>query len=160
MGPGERVVVQIHYNNGAGIEDVRDNSGVRIFHGPTGDREWFMLTTGSEDFDVPEGESVACGDVGPIDATFRVLSAFPHMHVLGAELHSTIEHEDGTSDDLLHLTGWNFESQHFYAVDALLEPGDSIHTWCGFRNDTGKPTTSGSRTDQEMCFNFLYVSPE
>jgi hypothetical protein len=158
--PTDRVVVQIHYNNGAGLEDVRDNTGIRLFHGPTGGREWSMLTTGAEDFRVPEGPSIACGDVGPLPEKMRVLASFPHMHRLGAELHTTIHRANGKSEDLINLTGWNFEAQQFYATETILEPGDNVHTWCAFRNNSGVATTSGNRTDQEMCFNFLYISPE
>jgi len=158
--PTDRVVVQIHYNNGAGLEDVRDNTGVRIFHGPTGGREWSMLTTGAYDFEVPEGPSIACGDTGPITEELRVLAAFPHMHRLGAEMHTQINRADGSSEDLINLTGWNFEAQRFYDTPSNLHPGDSVHTWCGSRNESGAATTSGSFTDEEMCFNFLYVSPD
>lgn len=156
----DRIVVQIHYNNGAGLEDVKDKSGVRIFHGPDTGREWSLIDPGPDNFEVPEGDSIACGRTGKVRKPTRVLAAFPHMHILGQELHSLIEHEDGSASSLIHLTGWNFESQRFYAIDEVLKPGDRIHTWCGFRNDTGKATQVGLRTDEEMCFNFLYVSEE
>lgn len=158
--PTDRIVVQIHYNNGAGLEGVGDNTGVRLFHGPTGRREWSLLTTGPDSFLVPEGTSVACGDTGPISSPMRVLAAFPHMHRLGAELHTQIERADGSTEDLINLTGWNFEAQQFYSIDAVLEVGDNVDTWCAFRNNSGVATSSGSRTDQEMCYNFLYVSPD
>jgi hypothetical protein len=158
--PRDRIVVQIHYNNGAGLEGVEDNSGIRVFHGPAEGRRWSMMTTNAFDFDVPEGESVACGSTPAVESRYRVLAAFPHMHRLGAELHSEIERADGSRQPLIDLTGWNFEAQLFYELDEVLEPGDRIHTWCGFRNNSGRPTTSGSATNQEMCFNFLYVSPE
>lgn len=158
--PSDRIVVQIHYNNGAGLEDVNDKSGIRIFHGPVVGREWTLIDPGATDFEVPVGDSVACGSTGRVRGTLRVLAAFPHMHVLGQELHTLIEHKDGSASSLIHLTGWNFEAQRYYAIDEVLKPGDRLHTWCGYRNETGRPTQYGLNTDEEMCFNFLYVSEE
>lgn len=158
--PTDRIVIQIHYNNGAGLADVQDSSGIRIFHGPAEGRQWQMVANGPDLFAVPEGESVACGNELSVDSPHRVLAAFPHMHRLGAELHTYVQTASGRQTPLIDLSGWNFEAQRFYEVDTVVEAGDSLHTWCGFRNGSGRPTKSGSATDEEMCLNFLYVSPE
>ena len=38
-----------------------------------------------------------------------------------------------------------------------LEDGDVIHTRCAFRNRTGRTVSAGLRTEDEMCFDFVFV---
>lgn len=159
LNPGERLIVEIHYNNGAGLSDVEDSSGVRIFHGPVEDLEWTLAALGPDEFEVPQGESAVCSQ----DEVFgpkRLLAGMPHMHELGAEFDSWIERANGETEDLVHLTGWSFESQHFYEMGTLVDQGDVLHTRCGYRNETGADASSGLRTQDEMCFNFLFVGPQ
>ncbi len=155
--PGDRMIVQVHYNNGAGLDGVVDSSGVRVFHGPAEGTRWRMISPGATGGTIPEGESAFCG-TDNIVVPLRVLAGMPHMHELGAEFHSTILRADGSEDPLINLTGWNFEAQHVYRFDETLEPGDRLHTWCGYRNDTGTSAQFGLGTQDEMCFNFMYVS--
>ena len=44
--PGQRMTVNIHYNNTGRHEGVKDSSGVRIYHGPAEGKEVSMLTFG------------------------------------------------------------------------------------------------------------------
>jgi hypothetical protein len=81
------------------------------------------------------------------------------MHELGAELSSWIERKSGETEPLVNLTGWNFEAQRYYGIGTVLNKGDKVHTRCGFRNETGRPQEFGPRTEDEMCYNFLFVSP-
>ncbi len=155
--PTDRMIVQVHYNNGAGLDDVVDSSGVKLFHGPVEGTSWKMISPGPNEGIVPEGESAFCESAN-IRVPLRLLAGMPHMHELGAELHSVIRRADGTEESLINLTGWNFEAQHIYRYDKRLEPGDELHTWCGYRNDTGAPAEFGLGTKDEMCFNFMYVS--
>ena len=156
--PGERLVMQIHYNNGAGLEGLTDQSGVRIFHGPTEGRRWQLTDPGPEEFKVPEGDSATCG-ITEIDSPMKILASMPHMHELGVELRSWISRKGQSDEDLINLTGWNFEAQRYYRLDAEVQRGDRLHTRCGYRNETGAPVWAGPATTDEMCFNFLFVSP-
>jgi len=157
--PGERLVLEIHYNNGAGLKGVVDSSGVRIFHGPVEGVEWTLAALGPEQFEVPEGDSAVC-DEAEVFGPRRILAGMPHMHELGAEFDSWIERADGDRDELIHLTGWSFEAQLYYLLDTPLYEGDVLHTRCGFRNDTGKAARSGLGTADEMCFNFAFIGPQ
>ena len=156
--PGDRAIVEIHYNNAAGLDDVVDHSGVRVFHGPVEDTEWTLAALGPEEFEVPQGDSAVCDSSEVFDAR-RLLAGMPHMHELGAEFQAWIERADGSRDDLVNLTGWSFEAQLVYAFDALVEEGDQVWTRCGFRNETGADAHSGNRTQDEMCFDFVFVGP-
>ena len=45
--PGERYIFQIHYNNSAGIQDVKDNTSINLYHSPAGDgTEYGMMVPG------------------------------------------------------------------------------------------------------------------
>jgi len=156
--PGDRLVVQIHYNNGAGLQGVRDSSGVRIFHGPAEGRSWVLHDPGPTNFRLEGGEQAVCS-TEKIYEPMRILAGMPHMHAIGAELHSWIERKGGIDEDLVNLTGWNFEAQRYYQMDTKVEKGDKIRTWCGYRNYTGYPVRYGARTEDEMCFNFMFTSP-
>ncbi|MCO4747646.1 MAG: hypothetical protein KC912_22815 [Proteobacteria bacterium] len=159
LSPGERLVIEIHYNNGAGLQDVVDSSGIRLFHGPAEGPEWTLAALGPEQFGVRKGESAVCSS-SEVFGPRRLLASLPHMHEVGAEFDSWLERADGTREDLIHLTGWNFEAQRFYGLDVLVDEGDVIHTRCGFRNETGHRVTSGLATEDEMCFDFMYVGPQ
>lgn len=157
IAPGERLVVEIHYNNGAGLDGVVDRSGVRLFHGPAEGTAWSLLDLGPVDFTVPRGESAVCGST-EVHAPHRLLAGMPHMHELGAEFHHWIERADGTRHDLVHLTGWSFEAQQIYDYGVDVEPGDVLRMWCGYRNETGEVQRSGLRTSDEMCFDFVFAA--
>ncbi|MCB9685683.1 MAG: hypothetical protein H6735_11635 [Alphaproteobacteria bacterium] len=154
--PGDRIVVQIHYNNGAGVVGVRDRSGIRVFHGPVKGTEWFMRDLGPTGFDVPEGTSEACNET-KVAEPMMLLAGMPHMHQLGVEMHQVVERRDGLFEPVFDLEGWNFESQRFYRYDRRLEKGDRLHTWCVYDNQTGAPSQYGEATTDEMCYHFAYV---
>jgi hypothetical protein len=61
-------------------------------------------------------------------------------------------------EPLIDLTGWDFNAELFYHLPVELGPGDQIETVCGFENE-GNMVRSGARTQDEMCFNFAYVTP-
>ena len=157
--PGERFVMQIHYNNGAGVEDVRDSSGVRLYLAPPEGTEYGMLAVGPLDFVIP-ARSVAEADS---ECTFSeqttVIAGMPHMHEIGSEFHQHVLRESGLRQPFIDLTGWSFETQLFYSTPVTFEPGDKLYTKCTWDNPFDHEVESGVRTSDEMCFNFMYVTP-
>jgi hypothetical protein len=159
-GPDDRYVLEIHYNNSAGLADVADESGVRLFHGPPVGKEVGMLSLGPEGFVLPDGQQTIVGGQCTVQDSLEVIAAMPHMHEVGWGLQSTL-YRAGSADpeDFITLTDWDFDAQFFYTVPLQLEPGDQIVTECTFRNMTGDLVSYGPRTEDEMCYNFVYVSP-
>ena len=165
LSPGDRFIVQIHYNNGGHFPDVHDSSGVRIYYGPDEGPEYGFTALGPTSFALPPGERSQatghCTFAQPVD----VLSSWPHMHALGYALESTIlraPDENGgfpPPERLIALRGWHFESQWIYSTPARLEAGDAIRTTCTFDNLREREVNFGPRTEDEMCFNFLYTTP-
>lgn len=159
--PGERLTLQIHYNNTAGHADVADRSGVRIHHGPiTPEAKIYdMLAFGPLGFRVaPRSVGQATGYcVLPQDTT--VFASFPHMHEAGVAFEQMIQRADGSVEPFINLDGWQFDSQYLYATPIELSAGDVVTTTCTYRNLDDRVLRSGTATRDEMCFNFAYVTP-
>jgi hypothetical protein len=159
MEPGDRYVMQIHYNNGAAVPDVLDSSGVRLYYGPVEGPEYGMYAIGPLAFDIPARSTASAQSACTATETMTILSGLPHMHEIGSEFDQYIQRADGTMEPFISLTGWSFESQLFYDTPATLQPGDQIFTRCTWDNPRGEATRSGPNTEDEMCFNFMYVTP-
>jgi hypothetical protein len=157
--PGETLTLQIHYNNSAGHEDVRDSSGVRIYHGPVEGPEVGMVTLGPLGFAIPPRSVGEAEGYCQLPRDTQLIASFPHMHEMGERFEQTIVRKDGTTEPLITLLGWDFESQFIYETPVDLEAGDAIITRCTFRNEYDRPLRFGPNTEDEMCFNFAYISP-
>jgi len=156
--PGDRYVLQIHYNNALGLPNVADNSGVRLFHGPAEGTEYGMVAIGPIAFSLPGRAQTDVEGYCALSEATTLLAGMPHMHTLGSTFRQTILHADGSTTPIIELSGWDFEAQLFYSMPVTLAPGDRIETVCGFENE-GNLVQSGARTQDEMCFNFAYVTP-
>ena len=159
ISPGERFIVQTHYNNGRSIPDVADSSGVRLYLGPTEGPEYGMVAMGPTDFFLPPRMRTEVSSRCTIREPTTLIAGMPHMHLLGSEFSQRIIPAEGTRSTLVELSGWSFETQLFYALPAQLMPGDVIETTCTFQNPGADTVTSGEDTADEMCFDFLYASP-
>ena len=156
---GEHYVLQIHYNNGAGLADVVDKSGVRIWHAAPGGTEYGMLAPGPLVFSIPSQSTTTSTGQCKIDAPTTILAGMPHMHELGQSFRSEIVRADGSRETVVDLTGWSFEMQPFYAFHSKLMPGDRLETSCTWRNDGKETVNMGEKTGDEMCFLFAFVTP-
>ena len=157
--PGDTMTLQIHYNNRAGFEGLKDSSGVRFYHGPPEGKEYGMLTLGTLGFNIPAQSVKEVPGWCSVPAEMEIFAAFPHMHEKGMALDTQIIRESGESESLIDLSGWSFDYQYFYDTPTTVGIGDVLKTTCQFRNDTDESIGFGSRTQDEMCFNFVYVSP-
>lgn len=156
--PGERFIMQVHYNNAPGLEGVTDRSGVRLYLAPPEGPEYGMFSPGPLGFSVPPRSARSVLSQCTIDSPARILAGMPHMHEIGKEFHQEVRRGEEALP-LIDLTGWVFETQLFYATPMELEPGDRLVTQCVFENPTSETVFSGTDTSDEMCFNFMYVSP-
>ena len=159
--PGQRYTLQIHYNNAAAHEDVRDSSGVRIHHGPVEGPEVSMLTFGPLGFNIPANSTKTVDGWCRLPSDTTILYSFPHMHGTGSGFDAALlaggDREEDTS--IVRLDGWDFDSQYIYQTPTPLKAGDVVRTSCTFTNNTDDNVRFGPDTADEMCFNFAYVSP-
>ncbi|MBX7190977.1 MAG: hypothetical protein K1X94_02910 [Sandaracinaceae bacterium] len=159
VSPGERFIVQIHYNNGASLPDVRDSSGVRLYLGPTEGPEYGMIAMGPTQFAIPARMRRNVESRCTVREDSRLFAGMPHMHLLGTNFHQGLERTDGTRAAIIDLSGWDFGTQLFYDLTTELHTGDVITTRCSFQNDTSDTVSVGENTTDEMCFDFAYVTP-
>lgn len=157
--PTDRLKVEIHYNNGAGATDVSDSSGMRIYLDDTVGTEYAMLDVTTYSIFVAPHSSFTAVAKCTADQEYTILAGMPHMHETGSEFKQEIVRADGTREELFSLTGWSFEYQPFYQMAATINIGDRLETTCTYQNDTDSPVQVGQGTSDEMCFNFLYVTP-
>ena len=159
--PGERYIMQIHYNNAAGIADVADDSAIRIYYGEEEGTAYGMFVPGPNIGIMvsPNSQHTVTG-VCQIKEEITLLAGMPHMHEAGRGFRSDVIRADGTEINLIELTGWSFEAQLFYEMPITLYPGDELLTTCTYENTSSDRTIFfGDGTEDEMCFNFLYATP-
>jgi len=91
-------------------------------------------------------------------------SANVHMHAFGASGIASLLDSDGRKQTLLSIPNWDLAWQRDFMftenkVIPRSEFGRSrLIVECTFRNDTEKTVYGGYGSDDEMCFNFSYIS--
>jgi hypothetical protein len=162
LAPGSKLTLQVHYNNRARHPDVRDKSGVRIYHGPVEGPEINMLAFGPVDFEIPANQMSEAVGHCRLPQDTRIVASFPHMHEVGSGFEQVVIRDgadEADAESIITLDGWNFEAQYIYETPVELKTGDLVRTTCRFRNETDQMVRSGANTEDEMCFNFAYVTP-
>lgn len=157
---GQNYILEVHYNNQAAYDDISDRSGVRLYHSDLVEPKIDMMTLGPEGFTLPPRARTRVGGQCLIEQEIKVVAIMPHMHELGQSLSSTIIRVDQREEDLITLNGWDFNFQLIYdGLDTTLSEGDRIETHCVFENPDDRTRTYGPYTEDEMCYNFVYVTP-
>ena len=158
--PGERYVMQIHYNNAAEIAGIQDSSGVRLTLGPTTGPEYGMLAIGPLAYELPPRQTTRVSSYCTVREESQMIAGMPHMHTLGTEFHERVERATTMRmQNIVDVTGWEFDAQLFYALPVTLNVGDRIFTECVYENMRSETVSTGARTEDEMCFNFAYITP-
>lgn len=157
--PEDKLVVEIHYNNGAGFAGVSDSSGIRLYVDEPAGTEYGVLDVVTWNIEVPpEGKSTSVARCTASEE-FKIIAGMPHMHETGSEFKQNIRRVNGNLEELFSLTGWSFESQPFYQMPTTIFKGDILETRCTYENHSLDWVFAGLGTKDEMCFNFLYVTP-
>ena len=161
---GQKLTLQIHYNNRAGYDDVYDESGIRIYHSPPQGPEVTVLTLGPIGFRIPPRSRGEATGYCEVPEETQMIASFPHMHEQGVAFKQEVyrKQPDGYSEvgeDIIELFGWDFESQYVYESPVDLHEGDLVKTTCVFENQSDRPLRFGEKTQHEMCFNFAYITP-
>ncbi|HJL00820.1 MAG TPA: hypothetical protein RMH85_33925 [Polyangiaceae bacterium LLY-WYZ-15_(1-7)] len=158
--PDDTLRLQIHYNNGAGIEDAVDDSGIRLYvTAPEGD-EYVMVDPGpgAFGFTIPARSEGTAERTCTVREPVRVLASMPHMHEIGSRFALDLT-RDGRRENVLALESWSFETQLFYDLPLELERGDALTVHCEYDNPRDEVVSAGPRTQDEMCYAFTYVTP-
>lgn len=166
--PDDWLILQAHYWNATALTDAFDGSGLTactttdpmestaaiIKLGTSG----FRIPARTNDYPVVSDCDVPTG----ID-DITVVGAAPHMHQIGQRIDTTIFRGGAMDrpDDLITVDPWDFNTQGFLSFDepVVIRGGDLLRTTCVYDNPSDSEVRSGERTEDEMCFNFLYAYP-
>lgn len=92
----------------------------------------------------------------------RVWGAFPHMHTLGRSLSVEIHHSEGGDRCLIDVPRWDFNWQLAYWLDEpiTISASDAATITCRYNTmERDTEVNWGDGTEDEMCLNFVYVTP-
>jgi mono/diheme cytochrome c family protein len=150
---GKQFTIEFHYNSADA--NAEDRSGLEIClldHTPKNVAALSWL--GNDNLVVPSDHWT--GRCRPASLTpIHIVAVTPHMHKAGTRMRGVI-HRQGGKDEILHDEPFNFDYQHSYQKNVVIQPGESITTECWFN----KPILFGENTDQEMCYLFTYAYPK
>lgn len=97
-------------------------------------------------------------------SAIELQSANVHMHAFGASGVASLLDSDGRKETLLNIPRWDLAWQRdFMFTEGKIVPSSefdrtSLIVECTFSNDTDEVVYGGYGSDDEMCFNFSYVS--
>ncbi len=155
---GDQLVIQIHYNNANNVVGT-DSSGAKLcLTDQLRPKEGGVLAVGPAQFSLPPNcpKATTAGDCYNFSGTdYNVFTVWPHMHLKGRALKSTIG-----STVVTDRPNYSFGAQYLEKANFVFKKNDTMNTRCTW--DTTGVTGStpfGEDTSQEMCFNFLYVTP-
>jgi hypothetical protein len=158
-------VVQIHYNNVAGLSGETDGSGFDLCSTTElRPNDADMLAFGTNRFTIPARGSLditASWTIPSYVGNIRAIGTFPHMHSLGKFIGTTLVRTDGTTADLGTDASFDFNNQYFSALPGIaIKPGDRVRTRCRWENPTSSEVKFGENTGDEMCFGFTLYYPK
>jgi hypothetical protein len=143
--------LEMHYNNTAGAGQL-DASGVNlcVTEKPRA-KEAAVHWLGTQNLN----KISASGTCVPVNtAPVTILSSSPHMHLQGRHMKTTINRKGGSSEVLVDEP-FDFNTQVSYKTPAVINAGDTLTTTCTFAT----PTPFGTKTNEEMCYNFVIAYP-
>jgi hypothetical protein len=102
-----------------------------------------------------EHTSTTCRAAAPM----HIVTAWPHMHLIGQSFQGAIVRADGTRSVIVDVPSWDFGKQQTYVVNQDVASGDGVETDCTWFNPTDAYVLPGSSTHDEMCGQGLIVWP-
>lgn len=157
--PTDGFRVEIHYNNPHGRSGLKDNSGILLYVTEPEGTEYAMLDLNTFAINLPANSQTTVATTCEADNDFHILAGLPHMHELGTSYEHTVTRADGSSESLIELDGWAFDQQYFYHIEKDIAAEDTMTIKCTYKNDSSSAVRGGPDTGDEMCFDFVYVTP-
>ena len=171
LAAGSDLVIQIHYAPGSVPES--DKSSVNIFFAEEEEEieryveDYIMLP-----FNIPGGffnfvmlpEQVReFHGTWTIPKPISLVGISPHMHLLGQDWTVYVEHQDGTTTNLINIPEWDFNWQgnYYFRKYIIAQPGDVVHALATYDNTSENPSNPssppkfvswGENTDDEMYY--------
>jgi mono/diheme cytochrome c family protein len=167
---GSDLVLQVHYHPTGKPE--WDVPRVGLYFAPPDASELVgEIAIGDMTLEIPAGRREHIHRATyklPVDT--RLLDVYPHMHLHGRKIRATAHLPDGSRQDLIHITDWDYAWQPRYAFRQPLElpRGTRIELECVYDNSTGNPYVPnspprnvywGEGADDEMGLVYFQVLP-
>jgi mono/diheme cytochrome c family protein len=164
------LALQIHYHATGKPESDQSEVGIYFMREPTR-RIMDSLFLRSFKLDIPAGtRAFVVEDSIEVPADCILMSVFPHMHLLGREVHATARLPDGTERALIDISRWSFRWQdhYFYREPFILPKGTVVRCRWVFDNSDSNPSNPyspphdvrfGPNATDEMCGLLLGVLP-
>jgi hypothetical protein len=102
-----------------------------------------------------EHTSTTCRTAAPM----HIVTAWPHMHLIGKSFQGAIVKADGTRSVIVDVPSWDFNEQRTYDVNQDVAAGDGVESDCTWFNPTDQYVLPGLSTNDEMCGQGLIVWP-
>lgn len=161
---GDQIVIQYHYNNPTMITG-NDSSGVRLCATPTmRPKQAGVMAIGPTSFNIPPNcsqASISGDSLNPqfLNKSYDVFTQWPHMHLRG-RAQKTVLHHSGTDTVVEDRPNYSFGAQYLEPASFTFAPGDSLTLTCTWDTTGASGMVKwGEGTGDEMCFNFLYMTP-
>lgn len=169
---GSRVVMQVHYSTfGKATAPDVTRAGIYLWNDRP-ERQLYFVPVLNQRFEIPVGadnyEVKASFPVLPV-LSAKIISIFPHMHLLGKQISVDLDLPNKTTQPLIYIDNWDFNWQGGYQyVNPVSVPGFStVRVSCKFDNSENNPKNPnnplvpvrwGEETKDEMCLAFLAVT--
>ena len=167
---GGDIALQVHYAPTGKEETDQSEIGVYFMRDPV-KRIVDSIFLRSFNIEIPAGAAAhTIEDELEIPADCMLLSVFPHMHLLGREVHAHVLLPDGTRQELLDISHWSFQWQdrYFYRKPLFLPKGTRVFCrWVFDNSDRNKQNPHvpaqtvrfGPNATDEMCEFHLGIIP-
>ena len=133
---GQKVLLQIHYNNVKKLEGLKDSTGLSIYLKEKQEQEVGMTAVGPLKITIPPFSEGFSESACSVTEEIHMMTSFPHMHETGTAFEQKILRADGTEELVIRLDKWDFNEQPGFHTPFTLQPGDKLITRCDFRIPT------------------------
>ena len=172
LAKGSDLVMSVHYHPDGKVE--QDLSQVGIYFTPK-PAETIVggIAIRSRSVDIPAGQPhyEVHAETQPLPADVKVLSIFPHMHLLGRKMKATAVFPDGKLQPLISIRDWDFNWQgaYHFAQPVALPKGTVVKLDAVYDNTEENPKNPntpprrvhwGEQTTDEMCLCGMTVVTE
>lgn len=166
---GSRVVMQTHYHRNGKTERDRSEVGLYLAEGEVKQELRTAIVT-TPYINIDPGDANYVSTVyWPLREDSKVLSVFPHMHLLGKEIEMTAVLPDGRRRPLVSVSRYDFNWQrtYFFKEPVVLPAGTKVELKARYDNSAENPNNPnnppkqvrfGMATTDEMNVGLMYYT--
>lgn len=169
LGKAAKIVMQVHYYTNVRTGEDRTSVGIYFNREPV-QKSLYYIPVIQTRLNIPAGAAAHVASTSfPVlpGLEMQVLSAFPHMHLLGTKIELEKEYR-GVKESMILIDRWDFNWQGSYLYEKPIEmpAAARVNLRCTYDNSVNNPRNPnnplkdvkwGEGTEDEMCVAFLGV---